>query len=641
MRMHHSHLRGGLAAAIALALPLGGDALAAPEAAAASAGSTAVAASAAAAAPAGGTATPIETADQFVQRLNRELLALSIEGSRANWVAETYITDDTQALAAKATDRYLEYFTAAVEQSKRYQGQPMSPQTARAIELLKQQVAAPAPKDPAKREEMTTILARLSATYGAGKYCPPVGENQLADPEKCRNIDQLSETLAQSRNYDELTEAWRQWHTISKPMRRDYARFVELANEGARELGYADLGAMWRSGYDMPADEFTKEAARLYSQVEPLYRELHCYARQKLAQKYGADKVPAGKPIPAQLFGNMWAQQWNKIYDVLEPYPGASDLDVDAALRKQGYDAVRMTKNAEAFYTSLGFRKLPQTFWERSMLVRPRDRDVVCHASAWSMDAAQDVRIKMCIQPTYEDLQTIYHELGHVFYYQSYEQQPYLFQGGANDGFHEAIGDTVTLSMTPAYLEKIGLVSAGKSSKEATINKQMQLASEKIAFLPFGKLIDEWRWRVFSGEIGPADYNRKWWELRRKYQGVSAPLARTEQDFDPGAKYHVPGNTPYTRYFLAFILQFQFQKALCDAAGWKGPLHECSVFGNEDAGRRFQAMLAEGASQPWQDTLEKLTGTRRMDASAILEYFAPLRGWLKQQNRGQQCGWES
>lgn len=612
--MKHTHSRGGLAAAVALgflAFTQGANAAAANE-----------------------------TADQFVERLNRGLLALSIEGSRAGWVAETYITEDTAALAAEASDRYLEYFTKAVEESKRYDGQKLSPATARALALLKLQVSAPAPKDPAKREEMTTILARLSATYGAGKYCPPTKDGATADPAQCRNIDQLSETLAKSRDYAELTEAWRQWHTISKPMRADYARFVELANEGARELGYADLGAMWRSGYDMPADEFTKEAARLYGQVRPLYEQLHCYARTKLAQKYGADKVPAGQPIPAQLLGNMWAQQWNKIYDVLEPYPGASDLNVDAALQKQGYDAVKMTRNAEAFYTSLGFAKLPDTFWTRSMLVRPRDRDVVCHASAWSMDAAQDVRIKMCIQPNYEDLQTIYHELGHVFYYISYEKQPFLFQSGAHDGFHEAIGDTVTLSMTPAYLQKIGLVQAGKASKEATINKQLQLASEKIAFLPFGKMIDEWRWRVFSGEIKPADYNRAWWELRRKYQGVSAPLARTDDDFDPGAKYHVPGNTPYTRYFLSYILQFQFHRALCQAAGWKGPLHECSVFENAEAGRRLQAMLATGASEPWQDTLEKLTGTRRMDASAIIEYFAPLMGWLKQQNRRQTCGWE-
>jgi peptidyl-dipeptidase A len=264
---------------------------------------------------------------------------------------------------------------------------------------------------------------------------------------------------------------------------------------------------------------------------------------------------------------------------------------------------------------------------------------VQCHASAWHMDFKDDVRIKQCIEPTQEHLMTVYHELGHVFYYIAYRDQPYLFQSGAHDGFHEAVGDTVNLSMTPGYLHQIGLTGAMKPSKEATINQQMKLALDKIAFLPFGKLIDEWRWKVFAGEVKPENYNAAWWQLREQYQGVAAPTPRTEEDFDPGAKYHIPANTPYTRYFLSFILQFQFHKALCEAAGHTGPLNECSVYGNAEAGRRFREMLAAGQSQPWQDTLEKLTGTRQMDASAITEYFVPLLEWLKEQNAGRQCGW--
>jgi peptidyl-dipeptidase A len=472
----------------------------------------------------------------------------------------------------------------------------------------------------------------MEAKYGSAKYCPQ-------GPESCRDEVQLKAVLEKNRNYDELLDAWKGWHDAARPLRADFTRYAELANEGARELGYKDLGAMWRSGYDMSADDFTKEAARLYSQVEPLYKELHCYARGKLAAKYGADKVPAGKPIPAHLLGNMWAQQWDAVYDLLEPYPGVTDLDVDGALVKQGYDAVKMTKSAEDFYKSIAFPALPQTFWERSMLTQPRDRDVQCHASAWHMDGKDDVRIKQCIRPTLEELRTIYHELGHVYYFLWYQDQPFLFQNGAHEGFHEAVGDTVNLSMTPAYLAKIGLVPEARTSREAVINQQMKMALEKIAFLPFGKVIDEWRWRVFSGEVTPANYNAKWWALREKYQGVTPPVARTEADFDPGAKYHVPGNVSYTRYFLSFIIQFQFHKALCEAAGFKGPLADCSIYGNEAAGKKFGAMLAKGASQPWQDSLYELTGTRQMDASAIMEYFAPLRGWLEEQNKGQQCGW--
>jgi peptidyl-dipeptidase A len=423
-------------------------------------------------------------------------------------------------------------------------------------------------------------------------------------------------------------------------MREDYTQFVALANEGARELGFKDLGVMWRAGYDMSPEEFDAESERLWQQVKPLYDGLHCYARARLERRYGEVKVPPGKPIPAQLLGNMWAQQWNKIYpDILKPYPRASIETADALLAAQKWDAGRMAHSAESFYTSLGFPQLPRSFWERSMLTRPRDREVVCHASAWDLATTGDVRIKACLKPTEEDLFTIYHELGHVYYFLSYANQPYLFRDGANDGFHEAIGDTVNLSVTPAYLAKIGLVRAVTPSHEALINQQMKMALEKIAFLPFGRLIDQWRWRVFSGEITPENYNSSWWELRRRYQGIAPPVPRTEADFDPGAKYHIPDNTPYTRYFLSFILQFQFHKALCAASGNQGPLYECSNYGSREAGRRFADMLSLGASQPWQDALEKLTGSRRIDAAAITEYFQPLMQWLNEQNQGQQCGW--
>ncbi|HMN44722.1 MAG TPA: M2 family metallopeptidase [Povalibacter sp.] len=578
-------------------------------------------------------AKPKETADEFVTRVNDEMKAAGKELATAGFAYATFINVDTEFLNAKANERYLEAFGKAVEESKAYEGQQLSPSSARAIELLKLGVAAPAPKDPAKRAELSGITSKMEGMYGAAKYCP-------SGPESCKDQGELTDILATSRNYDALTDAWTGWHSTARPIRKEYVRFVELANEGARELGFADLGAMWRSGYDMPADDFTREATRLWQQVSPLYNQLHCYVRGKLRETYGEERVPENKPIPAQLLGNMWAQQWGEIYPLVEPYKGVSDLDVTSALVKQKYDPVKITQSAEAFYVSLGFPKLPQTFWERSLLKQPADRDVQCHASAWQMDGYEDVRIKQCIEPTQEHLMTVYHELGHVFYYLSYKDQPYLFQSGANDGFHEAIGDTVNLSMTPAYLHTIGLAGPVKRSREATINQQMKMALDKIAFLPFGKLIDEWRWKVFSGEVKPENYNAAWWQLREQYQGVAAPVPRSEEDFDPGAKYHIPANTPYTRYFLSFILQFQFHKALCDAAGFKGPLSECSVYGNEEAGRRFREMLALGQSQPWQDTLEKLTGTRDMDASAIMDYFAPLSAWLTVENEGQQCGWE-
>ena len=574
-------------------------------------------------------------APEFVAEVNKELVDIAREGNAAGWTQATNITVDTQYLNAKVTERFLEYFSRKASEAMAYDKANLDASTARALELIKLGVSAPAPSDAAKRAELAMLGTELEAMYGEGKYC-----KDPADPKTCRNLDDLSDTIATSRNYDALTEAWTGWHSIARPMRPKYQRFAELANEGAKELGYDNVGVLWRSGYDMPAADFEQEAARLYSQVEPLYKSLHCYARKRLAQKYGKDKVPDGKPIPVHLLGNMWAQQWNRVYDdLLKPYPNASIESADRLLQAKKWDAIQMTKSAESFYTSIGFPALPQKFWERSMFTRPRDREVVCHASAWDVDDKDDVRIKMCIKPIEEDLFTVYHELGHVYYYIWYKDQPPLFQGGAHDGFHEAIGDAVNLSVTPAYLHQIGLVGAVKPSQEAVINQQMKMALDKIAFLPFGKLIDEWRWGVFDGRIKPSEYNKAWWDLRLKYQGLVPPVARTEDDFDPGAKYHIPGNTPYTRYFLSFILQFQFHKALCDAAGYQGPLHECSIFGNKEAGAKYGAMMALGQSQPWPDTLEKLTGTRQMDASAIIDYFKPLEGWLEEQNKGQSCGW--
>jgi peptidyl-dipeptidase A len=583
-------------------------------------------------------AAPPETASAFIARANHDLGELAREVQAADFIQATDITPDTQFIDAKANDRYLALLGQYAAAAQRYAGQNLAPAEARALALLKFNVDVPAPRDAARRAELTQLRAQLESMFSASKYCPPGAAPAAAS---CKNVEQLSDVLAKSRNYDELVAAWKDWHDIGAPMRAPYQRFVVLANEGAQEFGFKDLGVMWRAHYDMSPEEFDAESERLWQQVKPLYAALQCHARAKLAEKYGESRVPAGKPIPAQLLGNMWAQQWNKIYeDILKPYPAVKIENADRELIAQKWDAVRMTRSAESFYTSLGFPSLPRTFWERSMLVRPRDREVVCHVTAWDMSDQKDVRVTMCLQPTEEDLFSIYHELGHDYYYMSYARQPYLFRDGANDGFHEAIGDTVTLSVTPAYLAKIGLAPAVQPSREAVINQQMKMALNKIAFLPFGRLIDLWRWRVFSGEITPANYNAAWWQLRRHYQGIAPPIARTEADFDPGAKFHIPANVPYMRYFLSYILQFQFHKALCQASGQTGPLHECSIFGSTAAGERYAQMLARGASEPWQDTMQKLTGTRRMDAAAISEYFQPLMGWLTEQNKDRQCGWE-
>jgi len=567
--------------------------------------------------------------EKFLADTEKELVQLNLEGSRAAWINANFITEDTSALAAEADQKSTEAGVRFAMAAAKFDDVEVSADQRRKLNILKQSLVMPAPQDSAKSAELAKIGAELGSMYGKGKYTTKAGETL--------SLGQMTAKMASSRDYDELLEMWQGWRTISPEMKPLYVRQAELGNEGAQGLGYSDLGAMWRSNYDMPADEFAKELDRLWGQVKPLYDDLHCYVRSELAETYGEDKVPQDKPIPAHLLGNMWAQSWGNIYDLVAPENADPGYDVTKQLAANNYDEIKMVKGAETFFTSLGFEALPETFWQRSLFTKPADRDVVCHASAWDLDAKDDIRIKMCIQKTGEEFNVIHHELGHNFYQRAYKNQPVYYQNSANDGFHEAIGDTIALSVTPKYLKEIGLIDTiPDESKD--IGLLMKMALEKIAFIPFGLMVDQWRWKVYSGEVTPENYNTAWWELREKYQGVTAPIARDADAFDPGAKYHVPGGVPYSRYFLAHIQQFEFHKALCEISGNTDPIHRCSIYNSKEAGTALNNMLEMGSSKPWQEAYKVLTGSEQMDATAVLDYFAPLHTWLKAKNQGKQCG---
>jgi peptidyl-dipeptidase A len=575
-------------------------------------------------------ATPtVEDARKFLDDAEKNLLVLSVESGRADWVRANFITYDSEILSAAADERAIAEGVRLAKGATRFDDVKLPADMARKMMVLKLGLVLATPADPALSEEVTRLGASLEGAYGKGKWCPAQNE--------CRDIEDITRIMANSTNSKDLLNAWNGWHAISPPMRKDFARFVELSNQGARELGFKDTGAMWRAKYDMAPDDFARELDRLWEQVRPLYVSLHAYVRWKLREKYG-DIVPANGPIPAHLLGNIWAQDWTNIYKLVAPANADPGYDLTEILKSRKTDALQMVHYGENFFKSLGFTPLPQTFWERSLFVKPRDREVVCHASAWDIDFVDDVRLKVCLDITGEDFYTVHHELGHNFYQRAYDQQPFLFRDSANDGFHEAIGDTIALSVTPAYLVKLGFIS-----KEPDASKDIGLllnkALEKIAFLPFGLMIDQWRWKVFSGEIPPEKYNQAWWELRRKYQGVAPASPRGEEAFDAAAKYQVAANVPYMRYFLADILQFQFHRSLSKIAGCTEPLNRCSIYGNQEAGRRLNGMLEMGLSQPWQDALQTLTGQREMDATAIRDYFAPLQRWLDEQNRGKPMGW--
>jgi peptidyl-dipeptidase A len=584
--------------------------------------------------PAGDYPVTAEGARQFIAAVEKDLFDLSVIGGRAAWVNATYITDDTDALAAYfgtiGTEKGVRY---AKEAARYAQVQGLDPDTARKLNILRGALVLAAPTTPGAAAELNTITTKLQSTYGKGRAT--LNGKEITG-------DDAEERMGTLRNPHQLQEVWTSWHNnVGRPMRADYARMVEIANAGAKELGYPDAGAMWRSNYDMSPQEFSAMYDRLWAEVKPLYDQLHCYTRTKLNAKYGDAIQPANGPIRADLLGNMWAQEWGNIYDVVAP-KGAGDVgyDVTELLKAKKKTPTDMVRIGEGFYTSLGLQPLPASFWQRSQIVRPEGREVVCHASAWDLDNKDDLRIKMCTKVNGDDFVTIHHELGHNYYQRAYNQQPYLYLNGANDGFHEAIGDFIALSVTPEYLVQIGLLDRSKvpdASKDTGL--LLRQAMDKVAFLPFGLLVDKWRWGVFDGSIAPTQYNAGWNELRQQYQGITPPVQRSESDFDPGAKYHIPGNTPYARYFLARILQFQFYKAACDMAGWKGPLHRCSFYGNKEVGQRLNAMLEMGASKPWPEALQAFTGTREMSGKPMLEYFAPLQTWLQEQNRGKQCGW--
>ncbi len=571
-------------------------------------------------------------AKAYADDAEKQLAALSEAANHAAWARATYIIHDTEWLETKANAALTEATVKLALGAAKFNDVEVDADTRRKLDLLRLSQVLPAADRPGAAEELAGLTTKLDSIYSTGKF---------TYKQKTYNLTDASNVMATSRDPVMTRAMWEGWMGIARPMKSDYTKLVAAANTGAQGLGYKDTGALWRSGYDMEPDAFAAETDRLWAQIKPFYNNLHCFTRRKLNEKYGDMVQPKTGPIRADLLGNMWAQDWSNIYDVVAPKTIKSSYNFDKLLTNKKYTEVQLVKTGEGFYTSLGLKPLPQTFWERSQIVRPKDREVVCHASAWDVDNREDLRIKMCTQVNAEDFYTVHHELGHNYYQWAYMDQPYLFKNGANDGFHEAIGDFVGLSsVTPTYLNQIGLLDKVPAESE-DIPFLLKMALQKVAFLPFGIMVDRWRWEAFSGQITEAEYNQRWWELINQYQGLMPPGERPASSFDPGAKYHVPASVPYTRYFLAHVLQFQFQQAACAQTGWKGPLHRCSIYGEKAVGERLQNMLEMGQSKPWPDALEAFTGTREMDAKAVLDYFAPLDAWLQEQNKGQTCGWQA
>nr|QDC23064.1 angiotensin-converting enzyme isoform 1 [Cupiennius salei] len=490
-------------------------------------------------------------------------------------------------------------------------------------------------------DSFNSLVADMQDIYSKAKVC---AKDSPADkPCELSLEPELSEIFKKSRDYNELKHVWTDWRKITgRKMKSEFLKYVRLSNEAALLNGFKDAGEMWREGYE--SETFADDVEALWKEIEPFYKQLHAFVRKRLIERYPDCGIKPDGPIPAHLLGNMWAQSWGNIFDIVKPIKEKQFLDVSDRMRERKMTALDMFKMSEEFFTSLGLKPMTQEFWNRSIIEKPKDREIVCHASAWDFSDGKDFRIKMCTRINMEDLITVHHEMGHIQYDQQYAHQPAVFRGGANPGFHEAVGDVLALSVASStHLKKIGLLDDIHEDEGMEINGLMKTALGKVAFLPFGYLIDSWRWKVFSGEFSDDQLNSKWWEQRLKYQGLCPPVRRTDEDLDAAAKYHVIADVPYIRYFVSHIIQFQFHKALCEAAGHSGPLHQCDIYQNKEAGKLLSDTLSLGSSVHWSEAMKVITRgkTDKMDAQPMIEYFEPLMKWLKEENEGETLGWKS
>jgi peptidyl-dipeptidase A len=578
---------------------------------------------------------------EWINAMDAELRTRESKLAYSNWDYVTNLTDVNRKKLEPVQNEFDSWFAAQVKTARAYRAIQHQICNSTASRLLKRIVyysSVPRPNSATTAELINHLTNTMASTYGTATISK-AGKIYRLDPE-------LTQIMASSRDYDELLWAWIGWHNVTgRPMREPYIELVRDMSEAARDNGFNNIGESWQMA-DFETLELELILDDLFAKIKPFYELLHAYVRRKLKDAYPQADIRHGGYIPAHLLGNMWGQQWTSIFDLVVPYSDVPQLDITESLEHDGYTPPIMFRTAEKFFTSLGFEPMTKEFWARSVIVRPNDgRELDCHGSANDFFTDKDFRIKMCTEVTAEDFQTVHHEMGHIEYFMAYRNQPALFRAGANAAFHEAIGDTVALSAsTPAHLRAIGLVDESKKRSKHELYRQeinflMLMALQKVAFLPFAYLVDKWRYAVFRGDVTADNYNQAWWKMREDYQGLKAPVPRTEADFDPGAKYHIPTNVPYSRYFLSFIGQFQFHESLCELAEHEGPLHRCDIYKSTKAGDRLKSVLSLGASQPWPEVMTQFTGQPQFKVDSILRYFKPLISWLKRANIGSTIGW--
>ncbi|XP_044735585.1 angiotensin-converting enzyme-like [Chrysoperla carnea] len=583
-----------------------------------------------------------EHGKQFLEQANRDTLLWRNKISLAEWAYASNITDENLATKLAVSSEGAKFFKDQWQDVQKYAWKTFKdPDVKR--QFSKYSILGTAALSSDKYEQLTKAIASMEEIYAKAKIC------DFKNPEKC-NLSlepEITHILSTSNNAEELKHAWVEWRKNSGDKSKAlFKEYVNLVNEAARLNNFADNGAFWLDNYE--TEDIVQQFEDLWQQIKPAYLQIHAFVRNELQKIYGESVVSSTAPIPAHLLGNMWAQTWSNIAKRTLPFPNKTPEDVTQEMVKQGYTPIKMFESAEEFFKSINLSPMPDTFWKNSILQKPEGRELVCHASAWDMSDGKDFRIKQCTTVDIEDFFTVHHEMGHIQYDLAYKHHPIIYREGANEGFHEAVGDTISLSVsTQKHLRKIGLLKSQEDDYESDLNHLYSTALDKIVFLPFAYTVDQFRWNIFKGLIKPENYNCEWWKLRENYQGIEPPVNRSSDGFDAGAKYHVVADVPYIRYFVSFVIQFQFHKAVCQKSGQYVPndptkqLHQCDIYQNTEAGKLLKNMLQLGSSKPWPDAMEAITGQRKMDASGLLEYFKPILDYIENKNKenGVHVGW--
>uniref|UniRef100_T1PCB8 Angiotensin-converting enzyme n=1 Tax=Musca domestica TaxID=7370 RepID=T1PCB8_MUSDO len=573
-------------------------------------------------------------ATEYLANINKELAKHTNVETEASWAYASNITDENERKRNEISAENAKFMKEVAKDIQKFNWRSYgSADVRRQFKILSKTGYSALPEED--YAELLDVLSSMESNFAKVRVC------DYKNGEKCDlSLDpEVEEIITKSRDPEELKHYWVQFYDkAGTPTRKSFERYIELNTKSAKLNNFTDGAEVWLDEYE--DDTFEQQLEAIFEDIKPLYEQIHGYVRHRLNQFYGDEVVSKTGPLPMHLLGNMWAQQWSSIADIVSPFPNKPLVDVSDEMVAQGYTPLKMFEMGDGFFQSMGLKKLPQDFWDKSILEKPSDgRDLVCHASAWDFYLVDDVRIKQCTRVTQDQFFTVHHELGHIQYFLQYQHQPFVYRTGANPGFHEAVGDVLSLSVsTPKHLERVGLLKNYVSDEEARINQLFLTALDKIVFLPFAFTMDKYRWALFRGQVEKSDWNCAFWKLREEYSGIEPPVVRTEHDFDAPAKYHVSADVEYLRYLVSFIIQFQFYKSACITAGEyvpgnpAYPLDNCDIYGSKEAGKLFENMLSLGASKPWPDALEAFNGERTMTGKAIAEYFEPLRVWLEAEN---------